>query len=108
GVAVLAAHLAGARVGATKHDRAIELPARHLPELGRVVEDLVEGDRAEVPRHKLDDRAQADHGRTDAYPGEAAFRDGRIDDALDAELVQHALADLVGALVVADFFSHQE
>jgi hypothetical protein len=34
--------------------------------------------------------------------------DRRVDHALRAELVQHALADLVGALILAHFLAHQE
>ena len=44
---------------AAEHDRQLELPARHLPDLGRVVDDLIERDEREVPGHELDDRPQA-------------------------------------------------
>ena len=40
--------------------------------------------------------------------GEAHFGDRRIDDALRTELVEQALADLIGALVLGDFLAHQE
>ena len=44
----------------------------------------------------------------DGKPGEAVLGDRRVDDAARAELVQHALADLVGALVLRDLLAHQE
>jgi hypothetical protein len=47
-------------------------------------------------------------GRADAQAGEAVLGDRRIDDALGAELVQQALADLVGALILGDLLAHQE
>jgi hypothetical protein len=47
-------------------------------------------------------------GRADAEAGEAVLGDRRVDDAAVAELLQQALADLVGALVLADFLAHQE
>ena len=51
---------------------------------------------------------QPDHGRADAEAGEAQLGDGRVDHALGAVLVQQALADLVGAVVLGDFLAHEE
>ena len=58
--------------------------------------------------HELDDRPQPHHRRADAEPGEAGLADRRVDDALGAELLEHALADLVGAVVLGDFLAHEE
>ncbi len=50
-----------------------------------------------------------DHGRADRRcPAKPALGDGRVDDALRAELLEHPLADLVRALVVPDLFAHEE
>ena len=46
--------------------------------------------------------------RADAEAGKAVLGDRRVDDALVAELLQQALADLVGALVLGDLLAHQE
>src|SRR6185312_14069421 len=81
---------------------------RHEADLGRVVHDLIDGYEREVPRHELDDRPQPGHGRTDADADEAALGDRRVDDALLAELLQHPLRHLVGALVMPDLLAHQE
>jgi hypothetical protein len=81
-VRVLAADLARARVRPAEDDGAVELPAGHLPDLRRVVQDLVERDGAEVPRHELDDGPQPDHRRADADARRTPLGDGRVDDAL--------------------------
>jgi hypothetical protein len=44
----------------------------------------------------------------DADAREACLGDGRVDDAALAELLEQALADLVGPLVVAHFLAHEE
>ena len=41
-------------------------------------------------------------------PAKPRLGDGRVDDALRPELLEHPLADLVRALVVADLFAHQK
>ena len=106
--AVLAAQVLGGATGASEHDGDPVLPAGHLVDLRRAVDDLVEGHQAEVPGHELDDRPQAGHGRADAQAREAALADRGVDDALGSELVEQALADLVGAVVVGDLLPHQE
>ena len=108
GVRVLTAHLLRACVGATKHNWAVVLAARHLANLRRVIEDLVKRNRAEIPSHKLDNRTKSDHRGAHAQSREAALGDRRIDHALGPELLEHALADLVGAVVVADLFAHEK
>ena len=46
--------------------------------------------------------------RADAEPGERRLADRRVDDALRAELVEHPLGHLVGAVVLGDFLAHEE
>ena len=48
------------------------------------------------------------HRRADAQAGEAVLGDRRVDHAPGAELLEQALADLVGALVLGDLLAHQE
>jgi hypothetical protein len=66
---------------AADHDRDVGLPARHVGEPRRCVNDLIERTRREVERHQLDHGAQADHRRADADAGESRLRDMRVDDA---------------------------
>ena len=107
-LAVLGADAGGGTIGAAEHDGAAHLAARHVERLGGGIDDVVDGLHGEVEGHELDDGLQAREGRTHREAGEAMLGDRRVDDALRAELVQHALADLVGALILADFLAHQE
>ena len=102
------AELATGAVVAAEDDRTAPLAAGHVEHLGNVVQDLVRGDEAEGPGHELDDGLEAVHRGADGEAREAVLADGRVDDALGAELVEHALADLVRAVVLRDFLAHQE
>ena len=103
-----AASWCAAPPGPAHDQRHLELAARHVEHLRGAVDDLVHRQHREVPRHHLDDRAQAHHRRADADAGEALLGDRRVDDAALAELLQQPAADLVGALVDPDFLAHQE
>jgi hypothetical protein len=102
------AKLPAGAVVASEDDGAAPLPARHVEHLRGVVEDLVRGDEAERPAHELDDRAQSVIAAPIAMPGESGLGDRGVDDALRAELVEHALADLVRAVVLGDFLTDEE
>ncbi len=101
------ADLQAAAGGTAKNDRNGELAARHVADLRGVVDDLVVGDERKTPGHELDHGPQAVHGRADGQAGETGFADRRVDDPLRAELLQQALADLVGAVVFGDFLAHE-
>src|SRR5262249_55220754 len=68
----------------------------------------VDRHEAEAERHELDDGAQADHRGADAHAGEPLLGDRRVDDPPLAEPLEHALADLVGPVVLPDLLPHQE
>ena len=70
----------------TDHQRHGELPARHVRDRGRIVQDLVEGEQAEVAGHDLDDRSHSRHRRTDAGADEGALGQGRVAQPLLAQL----------------------
>ena len=108
GLDIRVAFLSGSVKGKKRQTILAELAAGHVEHFRGVVDDLVGRDEAERPAHELDDGAQAVHRGTDREPGEAVLGDGRVDDALLAELVQHALADLVRAVVLRDFLAHEE
>ena len=107
-VAVLRRHPRRGAVRAAEHDRRAHLAAGHVEGLRRRVDDLVDRLQREVEGHELDDRPQAGEGGADREAGEAVLGDRRVDDAPRPELVEQALADLVGALVLADLLADQE
>jgi hypothetical protein len=102
------AELAPGAVVAAEDDRASPLAARHVEHLGRVVEDRVGRDEAERPAHELDDGLEPVHRGPDAHAREPVLGDRAVDDALGPELVEHALADLVRAVVLGDLLADQE
>jgi len=100
--------LAAGSVVAAEDDGNLELPAGHVAHLRGVVEDLVRRHEAERPAHELDDGPQTVHGRADAQAGKTCLTDGRVNNAFGAKALEHALADLVGAVVVGHFLAHEE
>ena len=106
--AVGRAELAAGAVVAAEHDRAAELAAGHVEHLRSVVQDRVGRDERERPRHELDDRAKPHRRGADRHAGEAGLGDRGVDDAARAELGEHALRHLVGAVVLRDFLAEQE
>ena len=99
---------AGHPRAAAEDDGNGELAAAHVAHVGGVVHDLVDRHQAEAERHEFDDRPQAGHGRADADAGKSFLGNRRVDDSPIAEPLEHALADLVGAVVFRDFLTHQE
>src|SRR5690606_27844824 len=70
--------------------------------------DLVDAHQREVERHELDDRTQAIHGGANTDTGETKLRDGRVNNAVRAEFVEHTLAHFVSAVVLSNFLAHKE
>jgi hypothetical protein len=108
GLRVLRGELQRRAARAAKDRRHSHLSVRHVPHLGGVVHELVDGEEREVPGHELDDGPQAHHGGADADAGESELRDRRVHHAHGAELVEQSAAHLVRALVDADFLAHEE
>ena len=75
---------------------------------GRVVQDLVEREQAEVDGHDLDDRAHPAERGADAGADEGRLRQRRVADPLGAELLEQAQAHGEAAAVAADVLAHQE
>ena len=69
---------------------------------------MVDRLHGEVPGHELDDRLEAGKGRADADSGKGIFGDGRVDHARRSELIEQALGDFIGALILADLLAHDE
>ena len=107
-VRVLRRELAAGAGGHPDHERNRALTARHVEQRRRVVEDLIEGEQAEVHRHDLDDRAHPAEGGADTGAHERRFRQRRVTDPLGPELLEQPLAHGEAAAVPADVLAHQE
>ena len=98
---------AGAALRADRQ-RHLDLAARHVAVLRRLVDDLLERERQEVLVHDLDDRAHARHRRADARADDRHLGDRRVAHALRAELVEQALRDGHRAAHLGDVLAHDE
>jgi len=107
-VGVGGAELVGDAVTAAEDDRDLVLAARHVADVGGVVDDLVDADPGEAPGHELDDGSQAHAGSADAQAREGGFGDGRVDDALGPVFFEHSFGDFISAVVLGDFLAHEE
>src|SRR5689334_13706116 len=105
---MLGGNSGGSAIGAAKHDGAAHLATGHVKRLGGGVDDLVHGMHGEIEGHEFDDGLEAGKGGTGGDAGEAVFGNGCIDHPLWPKFFEHALADLVGALVFTHFLTHQE
>jgi hypothetical protein len=98
---------AGAALRADRQ-RHLQLPARHVAVLGRLVDELLHRERQEVLVHDLDDRAHALHRRPDPGADDRHLGDRRVADALWAELGQHPLRHAHRAAHLGDVLAHDE
>jgi hypothetical protein len=105
---MLSRELERGTVGSAKHHRHRVLTTRHVQHLRSGIENLVERENAEVPRHELDHRSQPNHGGADTDAGEPQLGDRRVHDAHLPEFLQEPLGHFVGALIDRDFFAHQK
>ena len=60
-------------------------PAQHVPDLGRLVHDLVRGEGEDVHELDLDHRARIGEGEADPEAGDRLLRDGGVEDPFRAE-----------------------
>ncbi len=88
--------------------RHLQLPAGHVPELGRLVHDLLERERQEVLVHDLDDRAHALHRGADARADDRHLGDRGVANPLGAELLDEPLRDAHRAAHLGDVLAHDE
>ena len=95
-------------IGTAESDRDIKLPPRHCEHVRRVIHDLIESYERKAERHKLDNRPQADHRRTNTQARKSVLADGGVDDAPRSEALKQALTYLVGAVIFSDFLAHQK
>ena len=107
-VRMLRRHLASGTGRHADHQRHRKLPARHVAQHGRSVDDRIQRQQAEVDRHHFHDRAHAAECCANAGADKAEFGQGRIADALGPEFIEQTLGHSVGAAVATDILAHQE
>jgi hypothetical protein len=88
--------------------RNLELAARHVAVLGRLVDDLLGRQRQEVLVHHLDDRPHPLHRRADARADERHLRDRGVAHPRRPELREHALRHAHRAAHLGDVLAHDE
>src|SRR5947209_11751312 len=84
------------------------LSAKHVVDFRSVIDDFIHGQYDEIDGHNLYNGSQSQHGGTCSHAHKAIFADGRIHNALRAELFQETGSDLIRALEVANLLSQQE
>ena len=73
-----------------------------------LIDNLIEAARDEVGKLHLGDGPVAAQRRPDADADDRRFRDGRVDDARLAELLEEALRDAERAAILADVLAEHE
>ena len=107
-MAVRRAELVGDAVAAAEDDRDLELPAGHVADVGGVVHDLVDADQVN------DQLMNSMIGRSPTIaaptprPEKPASLIGVSITRRGPNLLEHALGDLVRAVVLGDFLAHEE
>jgi hypothetical protein len=108
GLGVLGGGAGSGASGGADYHRDPSLAAEHVPDLGRLVDELVHAVGYKVRELQLGYRAHPHERRTRAQPDVAGLGDGRVHHALLAELLDHAPAHAERAAVDADVLAHEE
>ena len=95
--------------GREAHDEGhVHLAAEHEAQLGRLVDDLLHGQRGEVRELEFQHRPAAGECRTDRHTGLAEFGNRRVHHPVFAIAVHEIARHLEGATIDADVLAHQE
>ena len=105
---VLGADASGHAVGSAEDNGALHDARGHVVGLGRRVDDVVNALHGKVERHKLADWLEAAKPGANSKPSKAHFCDWGVDDAALAVFLQKPAGDLVCAMVLANFLTHQD
>src|SRR5699024_1551035 len=100
--------LLAAATGRAVDDRYRGLTAEHRIDLRRMIDDLVEGQNAEVQGHELDDRSQTQHRRVYSDGGNADFACELFLSSLWAAFKEQTVGDLVGLSESAERLAQQQ
>ncbi len=93
GLGMLSGQAEARPAGGANHQRQGILPARHVPQLGRLVDDGVHAAGEEVGEHDLGHRPHPRHGRSHRRAHDGVLADGRVEHPLRAELLHQAGGD---------------
>ncbi len=84
------------------------MPTGKVAHLRRVVDDLVESQEGEVPRHDLHDWSQPEHRHPDGRADKPQLGDGSVHDARGTIPREQISGNAKGALVHPNIFAQQE
>ena len=90
-LAVRGAVLHAAAAGGAHDQGHAQLPAQHVAQLRRLVDERVHRQHDEIHEHDLDDGPVARHGGAHARAHDAEFADGRVAHAVAPEFLRKAL-----------------
>ena len=91
---MLGAHASTGADWGPHHHWHLGLTAGHVAELGRMIDDLVHGDRHKIGELKLDHRPRSDQGAADPGTGDGRFRDRCVHHALWTKRFEQPLSYL--------------
>src|ERR1700746_2092212 len=98
----------GRAVWSAENNRAAHLAARHIAGLRGRVDDLIHRLHGKIKSHELDDWPQPGKTGADPEPGKTLLGDRGVDHPAWPEFLKQALADLIGALILADLLAEQK
>ncbi len=105
---VLAGHLGCSPVRASKHNRDMIAPSRHIVSLARVGYELVCCNKRKIPTHEFYNGSQARLSRSNSQPRKSVFRNRSVNDSLRAPLRQHPFGYFIGSVIFRNLFAHNE
>ena len=105
-LAVLGSSARAGAGGKTHHHR--HRTAKHVADLGRLVDELLHSERGEVGELEFVDGSQAGEGRANGNARAAEFGDRGVYHAVGAVFVHEVARNLEGAAIDANFLAHQD
>lgn len=95
-------------IQSSENDWAMQLARTHVVQLGSTVDYVVNSLQSEIHCHEFNNRFQSHRRSSDTYSSEPCLGDRSVDDSLGTVLVDQALWNFVGTMVLPNFFSHKE
>jgi diguanylate cyclase (GGDEF)-like protein len=105
---VLGRKLTSCARGHPYHHGNVELSAGHVQIGCSCVQDLVQGEKAEVHRHDFDDWPHAAQRSADTGAHKPRFRQRRVANSFRPKLIHQSLADGIASAIGADVLPHEK